>query len=724
MKRWFRRLIMTSVMSLICSSLTPFAPVAFAQQSERPDGGVVAAGAGDDGVLEVGVEYVNWYPGSGDLYGTDDDALSLYNELGNGGWTKRYAYGNSSAWEEDWKASWYGGTEYNYVDQVDLAYFSGHGGPSYDYGWGRYLWGPVFGDGGNLHDDSYLVPSDGYRAYGDGDVEWIAFSACQTLNDQSYPYWASTFYGSHLLMGFRTNMLDVNQGYWFGRYIRYGYTLPQAWHIATDITHPYGYQTRILANEYCHFSDRYYTTCGDSYDWDYWEWTRTSDTLVAASASGVDGVDHIAEVSELPVLDVIAPLSTEDSVGNLGESFGMAADTPASLDAASDLYRAISDTLDLTVDKQGVFYFVDMSNLFTVTENIVLGASPLVTADEAHQIAESYLITRNLKPDDAAFKGVSANTMKSLSISEPVTSTVQLNAGISAASADLVTTVLDEQILNYEVVYQRNIQVTKTDGTTATVAVDGPGSQLKVYVNADGTVTGVMGGWRAVQASGVKSASAHADDITAAQVETLYEALGDVVSIVPSTFNADTWKVNASSVTYYEPQLGIQASGYRPAYALDVTQSNSKNGSAIDIRVHVPGNAKDIAPLARIDQPTSDGIVTLGTSDTLTFTAADASQTLAASGLDASLDFSLGQGPYTYTWSSAHDNKVLGTGRNLTLQGSQMAATVDAEHLELPVLTLVLKVTDANGKSSEATKSLHIPGVTTGISAFLPLVTR
>ena len=116
MKRWFRRLIMTSVMSLICSSLTPFAPVAFAQQSERPDGGVVAAGAGDDGVLEVGVEYVNWYPGSGDLYGTDDDALSLYNELGNGGWTKRYAYGNSSAWEEDWKASWYGGTEYNYVD--------------------------------------------------------------------------------------------------------------------------------------------------------------------------------------------------------------------------------------------------------------------------------------------------------------------------------------------------------------------------------------------------------------------------------------------------------------------------------------------------------------------------------------------------------------------------------------------------------------------------------
>ena len=170
--------------------------------------------------------------------------------------------------------------------------------------------------------------------------------------------------------------------------------------------------------------------------------------------------------------------------------------------------------------------------------------------------------------------------------------------------------------------------------------------------------------------------------------------------------------------------MGIQASGYRPAYALDVTQSNSKNGSAIDIRVHVPGNAKDIAPLARIDQPTSDVIVTLGTSDTLTFTAADASQTLAASGLDASLDFSLGQGPYTYTWSSAHDNKVLGTGRNLTLQGSQMAATVDAEHLELPVLTLVLKVTDANGKSSEATKSLHIPGVTTGISAFLPLVTR
>jgi len=132
-KRASAKLIGVTLISLVLSSMTPAAPIAFAQDKDI-DEPVIAAGAGDDGILEVGVEYVNWYPGSGDLYGTDDDALGIYNELGAGGWTKRFAYGNGSAWEQDWKATWRpgGGTENVYVDTVDLAYFSGHGGPSWD----------------------------------------------------------------------------------------------------------------------------------------------------------------------------------------------------------------------------------------------------------------------------------------------------------------------------------------------------------------------------------------------------------------------------------------------------------------------------------------------------------------------------------------------------------------------------------------------------------------
>ncbi len=52
-------------------------------------------------------------------------------------------------------------------------------------------------------------------------------------------------------------MYDVNQGLHFGRRIRWGWRIPQAWFAATDITHPPRSVTaRILADDYCHFWDR------------------------------------------------------------------------------------------------------------------------------------------------------------------------------------------------------------------------------------------------------------------------------------------------------------------------------------------------------------------------------------------------------------------------------------------------------------------------------------
>ncbi len=73
-KRASAKLIGVTLISLVLSSMTPAAPIAFAQDQDS-DEPVVAAGAGEDGSLEEGVEYVNWYPGSGDQSGTDDDAL-------------------------------------------------------------------------------------------------------------------------------------------------------------------------------------------------------------------------------------------------------------------------------------------------------------------------------------------------------------------------------------------------------------------------------------------------------------------------------------------------------------------------------------------------------------------------------------------------------------------------------------------------------------------------
>jgi hypothetical protein len=716
------RLIWVLLLSLLFSSLSPSTQVVLAREEEPLAEPAGATGAGDDGVLEVGVEYVNWYPGPGDLHGTDDDALGVYNELGNGGWTKRFAYGNDWAWEQDFKATWRpgGGTENSVVDTVDLVYFSGHGGPSWDDLYGRSLWGPVFGDGGNTRDDAYLVPGDAYRAYGDGDLEWVVFSACQTVNDQSAAYWANSMYGQHLLLGFKTNMLDVNQGYWFARYIRLGRTINQAWWIATDITHPRGYVARVLANELCHYNDTATSTCADSYDTDWWYWDHEADTVAAARASQSRSLNQGLEISDLPVLEVISPLVTEGSAEALATSLGIAPDTPASLDDQSSLFSVYDGTLDLTVDKQGLFYYLDTTKFFTPTDSALNAAAVAITPEEARQAAEQYLTDRNLKPSDAVFYGVIADKLKAVELTETITPALASSGSVGATAVDVAVTVVDEQTLNYQVVYSREIEITRSNGTTATLEIEGPGSQLKVYVDTTGEVIGVMGGWRLVDQVALTSAGTDAETpISAAQVKQLYETIGDAVSIAPTTFNADKWTVDASSVTYYEGALGNDLSQLTRVYALDVTQTNTKSGTSITTRSHVPAIAEQIAPLARI-QSSTGGVVIISKDQSLTLTALDASKTLADLGYHASLTFPLGKGPYTYQWTLGHTGELLGTGRTLSIQGSQF--TPSSERDALPLLSIILTVTDANGKSSRTAQPLDVIGVTNGLRTYLPSV--
>ncbi len=99
----------------------------------------------DDGLLEVGVEYVNNYEncggwGLGYLGITDDDALSLRNRLTavhafsffpypTPRWNANWTWGNGSAWQSDWTKSPAGSEDY-YIDNVDFAYFAGHGASS------------------------------------------------------------------------------------------------------------------------------------------------------------------------------------------------------------------------------------------------------------------------------------------------------------------------------------------------------------------------------------------------------------------------------------------------------------------------------------------------------------------------------------------------------------------------------------------------------------------
>jgi hypothetical protein len=104
---------------MVALLLTLLALPATAAQGPMPDRGSrdSAPQGADDGYLEVGVEWVNDHPyccrttSSGTICGNnvcdlslcDDDAKGLKNQLGYGGWIKRFDYGNGSAWEEDFK---------------------------------------------------------------------------------------------------------------------------------------------------------------------------------------------------------------------------------------------------------------------------------------------------------------------------------------------------------------------------------------------------------------------------------------------------------------------------------------------------------------------------------------------------------------------------------------------------------------------------------------------
>lgn len=703
---WRRKLFHGASWLLSLLILFSLVPTASAKDDDvnNPD-----APQADDGALEVGVWYIVDYPpagaGGADLPGTAPDALGLRNRLTDlyfafpfqyptPRWSAPYVYGSTSAWESDWNAN-----EGFYIDNVDLAYFSGHGSTQ----------GFYFGVGGNTRNDGIVTAEDVAYKWGTNDNDWIAISACNVLDD---PYsnlqrWSRAMNGTRLLMGMKTVMSDVDFGVALGWHIRWGNSMAQAWFKSTNEKLPTSQISRILGEETYNYYDTWaHHASFQPVDNDFYWWTHQSGTAVALAvnasqltAASVNGAS--APLAEMPVYS-IQPLSLGEATerwSTLGSAFALTDTTiitqPGTvlasgaevLNATNNLF--VSTDGDLMMDESaGLFQYHNSDTLWSqsVISNVMgvqaAGADARMTidADTARGIADAFLNQNQLMANGAQFSTVVQDVITSAEDPGRVPS----QAGAAGATGGL--RILDETITNHQVVYSRVISYTPPVQGAGAVdpvqfSVVGPGAKLGVYVAAsvpaalgrnldaiplDELVLGGVGGYRSIEQA--TAAGTHKPLTTPVRpfetIKTLFEkaeaqvALSYVPLIATKTIVSNTLGYWEGPITWNQDQL-------IPTYILTVkAKGPESNAVEQEYQVYIPVNEEYMAPYAKITSPASGATPLPGS--TITLEAADASKSLKDLGVDSSLDFVLGSGgTYLYDWylGEVSDATKIGTGR-------------------------------------------------------------
>jgi Family of unknown function (DUF6345) len=168
----------------------------------------------------IGIEWVQKYNGrANDLGSTRAQAEGFYNTLVG---VRSFNFGDDLAWDQDFEESGVGtpaaGTDTVWVDNVDIVFFSGHGSAI----------GPLFGVSGF---DSGRVRGSEVR-WGNRELEWIAFDACEVLQDDGvFDRWGwNRFAGLHYILGFHTICADESKrGRYFAEKLNAGWRVRDAW---------------------------------------------------------------------------------------------------------------------------------------------------------------------------------------------------------------------------------------------------------------------------------------------------------------------------------------------------------------------------------------------------------------------------------------------------------------------------------------------------------------
>ena len=180
-------------------------------------------------MVDLGIESINNFPppcDQNELSYCDETSIGFLNGMVARGHTARFNWGDGNAFERDFRDQSFGGDDVNWVDDVDFAHFSSHGGTSTTNVFRGYFGG---------HVDSCTWRSDQAR-YGDSwNLEWLAIDACNSLelSRDIIAVWQNTFQRLHMIFAFTGLVSDSwwtgGRGYNFGLRAGNNEILSNAW---------------------------------------------------------------------------------------------------------------------------------------------------------------------------------------------------------------------------------------------------------------------------------------------------------------------------------------------------------------------------------------------------------------------------------------------------------------------------------------------------------------
>ena len=633
--------------------------------------------SGDDYKKEVGIEWVN--DTRGDLWDTnfnDDSCNELDSRLINQGWSQKYVYVDNNAFETDLKNEMYGGSEDQNVDSVDIAMVCIQSIVAYDQRWQIPLDSLFFG---TRVDDNYLTPGDAFQAYGDQDLEWLAFDASSILSDQSKEFWALSMKGLHLLLGFQNYRVSnyFSEGGLWGRFMT-GYsvcsaprTVMQAWFLATDHSQPESVCARVISHGYDAFND--YLT-GEGYvnpDPSLYTSKYYFDHCSTGAAYGGMQVNPVQpEIGNVPVVEVVPREVNEEF---LSDAILPAFDLQNEPICFDGMYYAVSQmvdgiTLTLTIDKEtGGYSYQNLGKLW-VSPHI---SPTLPSAVEAAQRIDDWIRT-------TPALNLPAIGYRNAGYEYLVEEIVELN------QATTVTGIQQESNkvpVDVSMTYPR--QLTLAAGTSNGIQqvnfpVFGPGGRLKIYLGDGGEIIGVQGGSRDIRVT-TEIVNILDPDL----VWKMYQAdhglaLGEI------SYLADTITHATPTLGYYEMAYPIHQSELIPVWKFPANFYAEGILLGENVPIYLPAANKYLPPQASILNP------------------ADGSSFRSGEVISFEGSITGGTPPYAVKWSSSKDGIL---GDTIDILAALSSTERDGE---LFTQEVSFQVIDANGLSDTANIALII----------------